>query len=217
MAIHTTETENHPKHLFIVEGPAGAGKTQFTSFLEKTYNIPVIRASLGARSFEAMDATVKSAVNDYAKLTQAMADLSSVVVVERLFLSQAVYGALRKQDIQRTGLTFAVERSVKRVSNDLFWRSGCSIYVGPVHIYWILLMPPAAEIERRRAIADRAFPWTANEECDGYRIAASNLADPRFYTDGDNPAQVWQWMQAQILTHERQHQLALELDVEQRR
>lgn len=217
MVIQTAETTTHPKHLFIVEGPAGAGKTQLTKVLEQVYHLPVIRASLGARSFEAIDATVRSAVNDYAKLTQAMAHPDSVVVVERLFLSQAVYGTLRHQDIQRVGLTFAIERSVRRVSNDLLWRSGNTLYVGPVHIYWILLIPPPIEVERRRILANREFPWDALRECEEYRVAASNLLDPRFYTDGNNSSELWQWMQAKILQGGRDHQPRLTLEVEQRR
>lgn len=182
----TPVSETHPKYFFIVEGPAGAGKTKLTQTLEEQFSLTVIRSSLGARQFEAMDASVKSSTNDYGKLIAALGSVDSIVLVERLYLSQVVYGSLRGQSISKTGLDKELARQIRRAAEDLNWRSGKTLYVGPVFVNWILLMPEPTEIDRRRRGANRQFPWTSQQEYDAYRSAASILDGERFYTDGNN-------------------------------
>lgn len=188
------------KSLFIVEGPAGSGKTFLTRYIELK-GIPVVRASLGARQFDVMDAIAKSSVNDYAKLIQALIHPSPVVVVERLVLSQFIYGTLRNQGLGLQGLEYkeigiTLYRSIMHSTRDLRSR-GFHVPFEDTTVAWVVMTLTPEALEDRRRNCDRAFPWSSWQEVQAYAEASKHLKYLH-ETDGLNPQAVVDWMTLEL-------------------
>lgn len=163
------------KRILVLEGPAGSGKSTLNSFLtEKVCAVPV-RSSLPNRDPEAEDAIIASTINDYSKIVRALASSSSTMVIDRLVLSQVVYGRLRKlrggESVGCLGpqhLRKLMSGLLYRAVFELQTRSYGHYNLPGVEIAWLVLLPTPAVLRYRREVCGKSYAWDATTEIDSY-------------------------------------------------
>jgi hypothetical protein len=181
------------KRILIVEGPAGSGKTTVAEYLSLSLQIELVKSSLPNRDPMAYSAIIDSSSNDYSKLANAMYSPYSGIVIDRLFLSQIVYHALRTEVLSLAehelqfptnlvppkglvGLWF--DRVASTIATDLSVR-GWAPSDHDLEVKWLVILPTAEEIQDRRHFSTREFRWEPYQELSWYTdIAKSELFFP---------------------------------------
>ncbi len=173
------------KKILIVEGPAGSGKSFVANHLATTIGAAHVASSLGKRGFDTHEEpALASAVNDYGKMLRAITVPEYVVVVERLILSQMVYGGLRDPDLPHNQYLSLGEHWVAERFNALIgmaisevnWRLGPT-FMDPekLSLSILIVLPDAEQIEAQRKDAGKGYPWPAESERILYQMVAETL------------------------------------------
>lgn len=169
------------KTLYIVEGPSGSGKSTFLKTLEGMGKLSIARTPVEIprpRAYEHEDNGVSlSSFKDMAHLWAALMNPATFVAMDRGFISQLVYGAIRKNEIRIKGvdrLRYHISSFIYFLSEDLRLR-GSDLVVPSVE--FVFFLPPAHVIEDRRrhsSIHDYVYP--VEKELELYRQALSYLS-----------------------------------------
>lgn len=190
------------KKIVIIEGPAGSGKTTVAEYMALHPRIELIKSSLPNRDPLAYSAVIDSSSNDYSKLSRAIHSPSVGVVIDRLFLSQLVYHALRSNApidvwenssfINRFPKSMDVNKIVDKwidsmiasANIDLAVRSWEHSHIN-IGLAWLIILPSHDELTERRGYSDRKFPWLAWHELERYHRLIKlldNREDKKFTT-----------------------------------
>lgn len=172
-----TFTQYEPLTITIVEGPAGAGKTTLIEQVPNVHRIKGIRLPRQA-SMNPTEMAAMSIWNDVAKITGAYrlarAAGSGPIVIDRLAISQYVYGTLRGDLslLPPSGSTIA--RLFQDVGRMFFDRTGW--HPGEPLIQVVFVLPTEREvIQRRERVYPRLFPYAVNRELELYTKAYDHL------------------------------------------
>lgn len=162
------------KPIIIAEGPAGSGKTTFANTLAKNSGgrLALIERSISDRNPDGTKAVIESFLNDTVKFALAMSHPSGAVI-DRCFLSQWVYGNLRRNTLKPPKpsvdtLLFHTEGFIAALLEDLAVRSGRTDPEVVPHILYVILLPSVRTLVERREQAGREFPWHPSAEQDLY-------------------------------------------------
>lgn len=166
------------KSFWIVEGPAGSGKTTLIQRLTTALSSPAERISSSlprAAAFQNQPEffALGSASNDYFKMLRGWSSAAEIVFFDRLFLSQHVYGSLR------TSQPLDVESALRHLEllpmlladahADLRFRGAMEDELQLYSLNWLFLLPSLADIiARRKGLPGREYPFKAAVERDYY-------------------------------------------------
>ena len=166
------------KHLIILEGPAGSGKSTMASALSTATGIPIISSSLPRRTYTGnLEPAALSAINDYTKLIKAFAHKSPTVVIDRMY-SQYVYSRLRRnsgpwqpsfvEEVSNPGLEF--ESFLNTALNEFIWRNLGDSFNYRLDITWVFIIPAPEVLEQQRRLnPGREYHWPAQDEVEMYQ------------------------------------------------
>lgn len=179
----------------IVEGPAGSGKTTLCDMLRHRLGAPIVAQSLSIRTPSDLEAPIISAVNDYSKALQVMADLvmqsergvpDPIVIVDRLVVSQMVYQLLREsyqeEEFYEFGHIPMITNSLlARARFDFQWRRLAEISYDwadwAIKTLFVIVLPTKEQLTQMRYKCRRDFPWSADLEVYWYHQALLELSN----------------------------------------
>lgn len=173
------------KKILIVEGPAGSGKSFIAAKLAEKIGAAHISNSLGKRGFETPEEpAIASAINDYSKMIKAIAAPEYLVIIERLILSQQVYGSIRDPDLTHNqSLYFGEDLIAQRIQHltsmaisELSWRLTPALpSIATTTMSFLIVIPDVSQIAEQRSKTNKAYPNSAGLEYALYRSIGENL------------------------------------------
>lgn len=164
-----------PRTVVVVEGPAGSGKSTLIQYLSKNGFRVIPRLAMPFRDYAESGApALHSMIKDAYHLTLAL-QRPGVTVLDRFYLSQMVYQALREKSEQLPYteehhlLDFArilwTDYSFRSRHFDSYTAFG---YRLPVRFIFLILLPPVEQIIHQRTLTGKAYPFDPVVEWDLY-------------------------------------------------
>jgi hypothetical protein len=177
------------KHIIIIEGHTGSGKTYLCRKLTTHERVAYITAQfMSSRQPESEEAVVASLMQDFTKLASALTCGYPVAVIDRCVLSQLVYEQLRDPAFVPEGRAARAALLLSAIIKELEWRTTSSVQKPTLQ--WVMLWPPyGVAKERRERNSVRGYPWPLREEREAYSRAWTSLKEhfdfrvPRSFTD----------------------------------
>lgn len=169
--------------LFIVEGPAGSGKSyQIKSNSDLWKEVPRVAELPRPRSYDGLEGIMLSHLKDtQTAVSLAYQDWNQVHVVDRWVLSQLVYGALRGKFRIHSGLVYAlIQSGIQNIAAAVEERMIRSHQVpGPtrldLHLEFLILLPEPDSLIQQRVEGKKEYPYSARDEISMYRMLADIL------------------------------------------
>lgn len=166
--------------ILIVEGPAGSGKTTLIKELS-TRGFASISSSLGVRAPDPGTVIMASAINDWSKVVQAVHSDAVFVAIDRLVLSQQIYGHIRANLNGPTWpepsiLYGRVLSMFSDVQTDMKLRLlNTSYHLPPVDINFLFVLPTFNELVARRGNQTKPYPFDVELEYSFYTQMAEQF------------------------------------------
>lgn len=174
------------KTIYIVEGPAGAGKS---TFLEHWPDL-VVSIKSGDRSYSNHFPSLHAAFEkDLAALAQCLGILrkKSFVFMDRGFLSHRVYTSIRTGE-QKVGIVSALAEAqelLRALMTGLYYRG--FFIPEDVRIVFVVLLPLPSLIKRFRFQSPKEYAYSADLEFQKYHQLAGEMPKRHVYVL-DTPA-----------------------------
>lgn len=211
------------KHIFVFEGPAGAGKSTLINaliadgFFEKHQSMVTIERPR-AYSDEDSGAT-RSLLKDIASLAEAISQVTPLSYLDRGFISQSVYHCLRSGSEAGFAHSLDYEFQLRQlqlsqlISAEYRRRLFRKTPAQSVYFYYVFVLPDVETLLARRSAAPRAFPYPAPEELRLYTLAAEimskSLLAPIFIVNETNAYEELKAALQQIVHVEDSHATAI--------
>lgn len=175
--------------IYIIEGPAGVGKSTWLKAVGDHPGRVVIQSSLEAitnsRLPDQYAAAVGSAINDYSKLIRAIAattfDEAEEIYIDRCILSHLVYSSVRTQRTPMIHEARIMGRRWLEHGSMMFHRAiselqGRGVAVEPSHLFrYRILLPPSWDVlKERRANSPKTYP-SGHMDYEIYKMVAEYL------------------------------------------
>jgi hypothetical protein len=175
--------------IIIFEGPAGAGKSTVIKALLGDGWISDVPTALGSiprpRAYETFDSgATLSLVKDVCRLSELIGHADGKyprLYMDRGFVSQSVYHYLRSGsaagfrhsiDLLPSSL-YSIQRTLSSEYNRRrFWQNQLE---EDLQISIVFVIPETREVKRRRVLAEKNYPYAAEEEVAFYRMACNQL------------------------------------------
>lgn len=171
------------KHIFIFEGPAGAGKSTMIESLRDRMPFELIKLPIELprpREY-GPHAPLLSQLKDVLQILSAVQSPQSFLVMDRFFISQLVYQSIRVGDDMQSSLIRAVHKNsyldghmyslIDMLNQDLDRRE-----LRPVErvrqafmMHYIFLLPQLDVLIERRKQSGKEYPFDPKEELDRYK------------------------------------------------
>ena len=174
------------KIIIVLEGPAGSGKSTVAEGLIKEgfFNVP--RSPLQEKNVRDYgfygDDSFYSQAKDLTLLSKALSYPHQYPMIDRFFLSQMVYGALRaQQPITSAALWISHLRKLAGIIQDDYIirkTSGTwpmTMQTSPPDFFFIILLPTVSQLIYQRKKTGKRYPFAAADECFMYSRLTSKL------------------------------------------
>lgn len=174
------------KHIFVFEGPAGAGKSTLINslieegFFEKHESMVMIERP---RSYSDEDSgATRSLLKDIASLAEVISQVHQLSYLDRGFISQSVYHCLRSGSEAGFAHSLDYEFQLRQlqlaqlIAAEYRRRLFRKIPAQSIYFYYVFVLPDAETLLARRSTAPRAFPYPAPEELRLYTLAAEIMS-----------------------------------------
>lgn len=176
--------------LFVLEGPAGCGKSSAIQEASKRYGLDVIERdyTVPSRAWGS-DAPLASMVKDYRLFFKYLteAEPNRPYLMDRLFFSQLVYQPTRAQislstprlKILAREMKYSLETILFRLRDEEFIRT-LKLNDDPTNllrfnIVFLFFCPSVNVLERFRAHSSKRYPFNAEMECEAYTVIGNFL------------------------------------------
>lgn len=171
--------------LFVIEGPAGSGKTTLARKFSELYSAPIVNAPVDLprpRNYQGTNGEILAILKDLAYNLESLTETDrGHMVLDRFAISSFVYGQLRAEDERNMRHNWehppiGVEGRLRRivastlslVSEGLECLGARDIKVKPRNYRWHILLPTLQELQLRRSNATfndaRVYPFIAERE-----------------------------------------------------
>lgn len=194
--------------IYIVEGPAGSGKSTIIDRLDTQNSIPIFDNSgdaHGVRNFDGYAGLIEITTRDLRKIGWALSTNIPQIIFDRWVLGSFVYDHLRGEaafpDEQHFHHVIVGWLSIIKGLQGVLVARG-RVPLMDIGIHWKLNLPSTETIDGRRTSANKGYPFPADLEHDAYwqvyRLLRDHikeypcLGDIRMSVQ-DIHRETWQW------------------------
>lgn len=174
---------NHNIILFVVEGPAGAGKSRLIRDLSDLWQPVLHPATLPRpRSYEGEEGIKLSQMKDaLASIAVAYEEPNVPLVLDRWMISQWVYGTIRSGETYLSAtqgsslIRLGVQRLISEVEERFSRTYRTKQCLVSVSLNFYLMLPAAHLLKSNRRLTQKEYPFPPDQEIDLYKQAFQYL------------------------------------------
>jgi hypothetical protein len=175
--------------IYIVEGPAGSGKSYFASEISSTIKGGIVPPPPGfgintnqRRSYDGLEGEVTAWVKDIYRFGMALGRAPKTALLDRFMVSSYVYNHLRRGDlpevVDTTRFHQLVTSYIAAMTGTIVTLKSRGFFEGqresPSFI-WLFNLPPLEAIAERRAKSGKQYPFPLDAESALYSNIAAML------------------------------------------